>query len=179
MFKKGIQKIYGGAEATGFDYFKGLEHQKFRDNMVELMAIRDFYKDPKTNKIKIKNKNIANKVGSLLMFYMKGCPACELSMKDLVNIIPITRNDIGFGMIDVEKVLSGNDVLSEFFSIYKYPTYVFWDGNEYSLYEGKRDFLNLLNYICMKTGKCYQKSIKKINEISQGDFYYPGTKKNK
>lgn len=144
LLQKGLKKIYGGSD------------EEIKEKIVNLKLARDFNADGNDiDDFKIINENFINKF-SVLLFYDPDCPHCKRFEPTFEQLSEVANKGISFGKINISDVISGNHVLTEFFKIDHVPT-IYVKGKNYKLYQGKRDFQELLEYICAESGKCMVK----------------------
>jgi hypothetical protein len=151
----------------GLKMIGGKSNKEQLTDIVDLKMATDFYTTGDTlNDFQISHDNYMNDL-AMILFYDPKCPHCIKFMdvfKELPKIIGGEKKKnieggggdekpILFGRVNVTDELSGNHLLSDFFHVQYIPT-IYFKNKEYKLYEGKRDLLSLIKYICSETGKC-------------------------
>ena len=113
---------------------------------VELKLLKDFVlhnTNGKLSHLELVNKGFDKKKG-FIIFFSESCPHCKSFMPTILNLSKSA--EAGIGMINVDDVGSGNNILADFFKITGVPMIKFYDGNTYLDYEGPRTVNDMLKF---------------------------------
>ena len=142
--------------------------KKFIKHVVNLKLIQDFNVEKNDiNSFNIINENFMNDF-AVLLFYDPECPHCKRFQPSFAKLAEMFKDRVSFGAIDISDYMSGNDILTDYFKIIKVPT-IFFKGKKYTLYNGKADMEELIQYICFQTGKCLAKKNPRGTKILGGE----------
>lgn len=126
--------------------------------VIELKLISDYIaqdKNPGNFELELINERIRKSNQALINVYSPGCPHCVDFKDTYVSMASKINNKIPVAAINADDVINGNEILADYMNIKSYPTVLWYDKGEYTLYDGKREMSDLMRYVCAKSGKCF------------------------
>lgn len=148
---EGFQYYTGGA-SEGKSHYEGT-------NVVELNMMKDFQviksSDLTGAKVNLQfvNPDFMEKNG-LVVFYAPWCPHCATLRPSLVKLANITKGLYPVGVINATNEEYGNNLLKDYFEIVGYPTIKFFNDGTFKDYNGGRNVVDLLRFMCKADNLC-------------------------